>query len=245
MRSPRLRLAALAAAPLLLLSACSTEGGTDSADQSAITDDAAATSLAPTGDLSELSVDTSGETPVIERNGEAFAESELPFVVAATETEVVEEGDGEEVAADHEVQVRYLAVNGANGEQLLSTFDADETVTLDLNNELLFPAFIEALPGRSVGDSLLMVIPAEDGFGTNGNQQLGVGPQDSLVFYMEIAGSAAPLTEATGEAVEPEEGLPEVEADGQSPASITIPEDAEEPDELVTQVLIKGEGPEV
>ncbi len=245
MRSPRLRLAALAAAPLLLLSACSTEGSSDTADQSATTDDAAATSLAPTGDLSELSVDTSGEAPVVERDGGAFADSDLPFVVAATEAETVKEGDGEEVAADHEVQVRYLAVNGASGEQLLSTFDADETVTLDLNNELLFPAFLQELPGRSVGESLLMAIPAEDAFGSAGSPQLGVGPQDTLVFYIEIAGSSAPLTEATGEAVEPKEGLPEVEADGENPATITIPEDAEEPTELVTQVLVKGEGPEV
>ena len=246
MRSPRLRLAALAAAPLLLLSACSTEGGdSDSADQSATTDDAAATSMAPTGDLSELSVDTSGDAPVIERDGGAFADSDLPFVVGATEAETVEEGDGDEVAADHEVQVRYLAVNGADGEQLLSTFEGDETVTLDLNNELLFPAFLDQLPGRSVGETLLMAIPAEDGFGSAGNEQLGVGPQDTLVFYLEIVDSAAPLTEATGEAVEPEEGLPEVEADGESAATVTIPEDAEEPDDLVTQVLIKGEGAEV
>ena len=244
MRSPRLRLAALAAAPLLFLAACSTEGG-DSADQSATTDDAAATSLAPTGDLSELSVDTSGDTPVIERDGAAFSESELPFVVGATEAETVEEGDGEEVAADHEVEVRYLAVNGTNGEQFASTYEGGDTVTIDLNNELLFPAFLDQIPGRSVGETLLMVIPAEDGFGANGNQQLGVGPQDTLVFFMEIVGSQAPLTSAEGEEVEPEEGLPEVEADGQSAATITIPEDAEEPTELVSQVLIKGERQEV
>ena len=84
MRSPRLRLAALAAAPLLLLAACSTEGGDgDTADQTATTDDAAATSVAPNGDISELSVDTSGDEPVIERDGEAFADGELPFVVGS------------------------------------------------------------------------------------------------------------------------------------------------------------------
>ncbi|GGK75445.1 FKBP-type peptidyl-prolyl cis-trans isomerase [Ornithinimicrobium pekingense] len=246
MRSPRLRLAALAAAPLLLLSACSTEGSDgDTADQTATTDDAAATSMAPTGDISELSVDTSGDEPQIQRDGEAFADSELPFVVGSTEVETVEEGDGDEVEADHEVQVRYVALNGADGEPFASTFETDETVTIDLNNELLFPAFLEQLPGRSVGETLLMTIPAEAGFGSNGNPQLEVGPQDTLVFYMEIVDSSAPLTEATGEAVEPEEGLPEVEADGENAATITIPEDAEEPSELVTQLLIEGEGAEV
>jgi peptidylprolyl isomerase len=245
-RSPRLRLAALAAAPLLLLSACSTEGGDgDTADQTATTDDAAATSVAPNGDISELSVDTSGDEPVIERDGEPFADSDLPFVVGSTEVETVEKGDGKKVAPDHEVKVRYVAVNGATGEPFASTYDADETVTIDLNNEMLFPAFLEELPGRSAGETLLMTIPAEDGFGSGGNQQLGVGPQDTLVFYMEIVDSAAPLTKATGEAVKPKAGLPEVKADGESPAQITIPADAKEPTELVVQPLIKGEGPEV
>lgn len=244
MRSPRPWLAALAAAPLLLLSACGSDG-TDAADQSAAVDDAAVTSLAPTGDISELSVDTSGDTPVIERDGGPLADSDLPFVVAATEIKTVEEGDGDEVAPDHEVQVRYLAVNGATGEPLLSTFDADQTVTMDLTNEALFPAFLEELPGRSVGETLLMAIPAQDAFGTNGNPDLGVGPNDTLIFYMEIVDAAAPLTKATGETVEPAEGLPTVEADGENAAVITIGDDVEEPSELVSQVLIKGEGPVV
>ncbi|GAA1183628.1 FKBP-type peptidyl-prolyl cis-trans isomerase [Ornithinimicrobium humiphilum] len=245
MRSPRLRLAALAAAPLLLLSACATDGDADQADQTATSDDAAATSLAPTGDISELSVDTSGDEPVIERDGSAFADSDLPFVVASTETETVEEGDGDAVEEGHEVRVRYVAVNGATGEPFASTYQNDETVVIDLSNEMLFPAFLNELPGRSVGETFLLTIPAEEGFGSAGNDQLGVGPQDTLVFFMEIVDSSAPLTKATGEEVEPEAGLPEVDADGENAADITIPEGADEPTDLVAQQLIKGEGPEV
>lgn len=243
MRSPRLRLAALAAAPILFLAGCSTEGGDgDAASQS---DDAAVTSAVADGDLGELTVDTEGETPEITWNDEPFADGDLPFRVSATQSETVEEGDGEEVAAGHEVRARYLAVNGSTGEQLLSTYDADETVTLDLSNENLFPAFLEELPGRAAGETVLMAIPAAEAFGGAGNPQLGVGPDDTLVFYLEVVSSQEPLTSATGEPVEPEEGLPEVEADGTSAAAITIPEDAEEPTELVSQVLVKGEGAEV
>jgi peptidylprolyl isomerase len=239
-RSPRLRLAALAAAPLLLLAGCSTEGDGDAATQSG--DDAAVTSVAATGDIADLAVDTEGETPAITLNDQPFAEGELPFRVAATQSQTVAEGDGEEVAADHEVQARYLAVNGTTGEQILSTYDADETVTLDLSNENLFPAFLEELPGRTAGESLLLAIPATDAFGAAGNPQLGVEADDTLVFFLELISSSEALTAATGEPVEPEEGLPEVEADGASAAQITIPDDVEEPAELVVQPLIKGEG---
>lgn len=257
MRSPRLRLAALAAAPIFLLGACSTEGGADGA---ATSDDAAATSMAPTGDVSELSVDTDGDAPAITWNDEPFADGDLPFAVASTQAETVEEGDGDEISEGQEVQARYVAFNGATGEQVLSTFgsadDAAATaepaseapgqlVTLDLGNENLFPAFLQNLPGRNVGESVLMAIPAAEAFGTAGNQQLGIGAEDTLVFYLELVDANDPLTTATGTEVEPEEGLPEVEADGETAAQITIPEDAEEPTELVVQPLIEGEGAEV
>ncbi|WP_122263109.1 FKBP-type peptidyl-prolyl cis-trans isomerase [Ornithinimicrobium cerasi] len=243
MRSPRPWLAALAAAPLLLLAGCATEGGDgDAASQS---DDAAVTSAVADGDLAELAVDTEGDAPQITWNDEPFAEGDLPFRVSETQSQDVAAGDGDEVAQGHEVQARYLAVNGTTGEQLLSTYEADETVTLDLSNENLFPAFLETLPGRSAGDTLLLAIPAADAFGAAGNPQLGVGADDTLVFYMEVVSSREPLTSATGEAVEPEEGLPEVEADGASAAQITVPDGTEEPTELVSQVLVRGEGAEV
>lgn len=243
MRPVRLRLAALAAAPLLLLAGCSAEGGDgDAASQS---DDAAVTSAAATGDIDELAVDAEASTPEVTWNGEPFADGDLPFRVSSTQSTTVSEGDGDEITEGHEVQARYVAVNGTTGEQLLSTYDADETVTLDLTNENLFPAFLQELPGHKAGDSLLLAIPAADAFGAAGSPQLGVGAEDTLVFYLEIVSSGEPLTQATGKTVEPEEGLPEVEADGTSPAQITIPEDAEEPTDLVAQVLVKGEGPKV
>lgn len=247
MRTHRLRLAALAVAPILLLSACSGDGaGADNASQSTGADDAAATSIAPNGSVSELSVDDSGDTPTIQWDGSPMAEGDLPFAVASTETETVKEGDGDEIAAGDEVDVRYLAVNGSTGEQILSTFDADETVTLDLSNELLFPAFLDNLPGGKVGETLLMAIPAADAFGETGNQQLGVGAQDTLVFYLEVVDAHPPLTKAEGKAVTPKDkDLPKVEADGESAATITIPKGVDAPTKLVSEVLIKGEGREV
>lgn len=244
MRSPRLRLAALAAAPLLLLAGCSTEGG-DGGDESSVTsDDAAVTSAAPEADVSELGATEEDGTPVVTWNDEPLADGDLPFRVSETGSTVVEEGDGATVEAGHEVQTRFIAYNGTTGEQVLSTYDADETLTFDLNNENFLPGFIEGLPGAREGEKRIMALPAADAFGS-GNAQLGIGPDDTVVFYLDIVGTGAPLTEATGEEVEPEEGLPEVEADGKSAAVITIPDDAEEPEETVAQVLIKGEGPEV
>lgn len=245
---PRFTMAAVAAAALVSIAACSPEsseeGSDDAASSSAPGDDAAATSVTPNGDLADIGVDTDGDAPALTWNDEPFADGDLPFVAAETEVAELTGGDGDEVADNHEVQVRYMTVNGANGEELVSTFSADETVTLDLSDEALFPAFREQLPGSQAGDELLMAIPAADAFGEAGNPQLGVGATDTMLFYMEIVSSAEPLTKAEGEEVEPEEGLPTVEADGETPAQIDV-EGVEAPERLTVQPLIKGEGPEV
>ena len=240
MRSPRLRLVALAAAPLLLLAGCSGDG-----DAAAQSDDAAVTSTVPDSDPAALGLKVTDGKPAITLDGAPFADGQLPFRVSKTHAETVKKGDGKAIAPGAEVAARYLAVNGTTGEQILSTFDADETVTLELGNENLFPAFLEELPGRKAGETLLLAVPAKDAFGEPGRADLGVGPQDTLVFYLELVSSSKPLTEATGEAVAPKKGLPTVVADGKSAAKITIPKDAKAPTKLIVQPLIKGEGPKV
>jgi peptidylprolyl isomerase len=243
-RSPRIRFLAAAAAPLLLVvAACSPD--TDGDDVAATSgDDAAVTSAGPAASLADVSVEKDGDIPTLTWDGEPFAEGDLPFVTYETQTEQVAGGDGDEVPETAEVEVRYLAVNGANGEQIVSTFENEETVTMDLNNESLFPAFLENLPGTQVGEALLMALPASEAFGPAGNPQFGVGPQDTMVFYLEIEEANEPLAMAEGEQVEPEDGLPTVEADGESAAQIDV-EGVDDPEELVVQPLIEGERKEV
>lgn len=260
MRSPRARLLALAAAPIFFLAACSggdsdadsadssSESADDSAATSAAPDDAAATSE-PAPDLSALSVeleenDDEVSVPSLLLDGEPFPDGDLPFSVPTTATEQVEEGDGEQVAEGQEVEVRYLLVNGTTGEELLSTFPDEESVVMDLGNTQLLSAFSESLPTQNVGSSYILAMPPAEGFGEAGNANLGIGPEDTVLFYVEVVEASEPLASAEGEEVEPEDGLPTVEADGSSAAEITIG-DAEEPEELIVQPLIRGEGPEV
>ncbi len=261
MRTPRARLLAAAAAPIIFLAACGGDDtGTDndgtaaSSDDASATsargDDAAQTSAAPMADLSNITVETAAndddvEVPSLLLDGEPFADGELPFTVETTSTEQVEEGDGDEVTEGQAVSVRYLAINGTTGEELLTTFPTDESVVMDLSNESLLTAFVQSLPGQSAGSSFILAMPPAEGFGPAGNANLGIGPEDTVVFYIEVVSSNDPLSTAEGEEVEPEDGLPTVETDGTSAAEITIPDDAEEPSELVVQPLIKGEGAEV
>jgi peptidylprolyl isomerase len=247
-RSPRARLLGAALATVLLLSACGSEGDDPAASTSG-PDDAAATSMAPNGDLADVDVETAAndegvEVPSLTWGGSAFAEGDLPFVAAETEVRELEAGDGEEVTAEHHVNVKYLLVNGTTGEEVVSSFPTDETVLFDLTNTNMLPAIPSMLVGAQAGDRFVAAVPPAEGFGTTGQPSRNIGANDSLVFYVEVVDAHVPLAQAEGEPVEPEDGLPTVEADGTSPAQVTVP-DGEAPTELVVQPLIEGGGKEV
>lgn len=247
-------------APALLLAACSGgdgSGGDDASASTAVADDAVATSIAPNGSIEDLAIgaappaDVEGQTaapgaptevPTITYGGEPFAEGDLPFSVAQTEEQQVTEGEGEGATAEQQVELRYLAVNGTSGEEIVSTYPSGQTVVMDLADPTLIPGFQETLLDKAPGEAFIVALPPDQAFGPTGNPDLGVAPADTLVFYMEVVDVTTPLTQAEGTPVEPVEGLPTVEADGTSPAQITIPEGEEPPTELVVQPLIEGEG---
>lgn len=248
MRSPRLRLLGAATASIILLAAC----GSDTGDGSDVTDgpdDAAVTSMAPHGDLEDVDIEFGAEgdgadLPSFTWGGVPFAEGELPFSVETTEIRELEAGDGEELTPEHHAVARYAVLNGTTGEELVSTFPTDQTVVFNLADQTLLPGILQMLDSASPGSRLLAAISPEDGFGAQGAQQLGVSPVDTLLFYIEVVDAHIPLTQAEGTPVDPVEGLPTVEADGTTPAVVTIPEDEEPPTELVVQLLVEGEGPE-
>ena len=244
MRSPKFRLLGLAVAPLIFLAACGDDTDTtDDASQTSMPgDDAAATSVAPNGSADDV---TLTEAEVDGTTVPALELAKTPLSVAETSVQEIEPGEGEAATAEQDVELRYLGVNGTTGEELVSTFPTDETVTMALSNQNLLPGFLNSLEGAKPGQSFIVAMSPEDGFGPQGNPQLGVGPNDTIVFYVEVVGATTPLTQAEGEEVEPVEGLPTVEADGTSPATITMPEGEDPPTELVVQPLIEGEGEEI
>src|SRR5690606_21554813 len=107
------------------------------------------------------------------------------------------------------------------------------------------PGLTSSLTGQNIGSRVLMALPPKDAFGEAGNPQMGIEADDTLLFLIDILSAITPLGQAEGTAVEPEEGLPTVEMTEGEPATITSPEDFEDPDETVVQPLIEGEGDEV
>jgi FKBP-type peptidyl-prolyl cis-trans isomerase len=108
------------------------------------------------------------------------------------------------------------------------------------------PGLDQSLEGRRAGSRLLITIPPKDGFGLQGNSQLGVTGKDSLVFVADVLGSYQKTAGAHGtdEAVNVT-GLPTISTSSPGTAPpVHIPQTVP-PATLQSQTLIQGTGPVV
>jgi peptidylprolyl isomerase len=110
----------------------------------------------------------------------------------------------------------------------------------------LLPGLSTALKGAKEGSRVLAVIPPKEGFGAQGNSQLGITGSDTLVFVIDLVKEYPNTASATGTHVSNGGGaLPTVSTPpaGQAP-TVTIPK-SNPPKTLTVTPLIKGSGPAV
>jgi peptidylprolyl isomerase len=217
------RLAALTGAlvlPLAALTAC----GEDSGDEGAAT---------PTGaGLDTVTVEGApGKEPTVEFDGQLDP--------AEVESEVVTEGDGETVASGDSVLTHIWVGNGFTEEKTFSTYDAGRPELLTVSDNLSEP-LKQALEDRALGSRVAVVSSAEEAFGEQGNPQLGIGNEDSVLFVVDLV-STVP-TEPSGTEQDPAAWAPELEQDGDTITGFDF-SDAPEPDgELKQTTLVEGDG---
>jgi FKBP-type peptidyl-prolyl cis-trans isomerase len=110
----------------------------------------------------------------------------------------------------------------------------------------LLPGLETALEGQKVGSRVVAVIPPADAFGPTGNSSIGVGPNDTVVFVVDMLKTFANTAGVPGTQTSNGGGaLPTVKAGaaGKGP-TITIPK-TPAPKTLQVKTLIKGTGPVV
>lgn len=224
--------------PAMLLAAC-----TD--DEPAAKDDPTTTTAAKADvadkaevaalDAVEVTPGADGAAPTIE--------FDQPLAVSTTIRRVLEEGDGDEVAVGDVAVFHLLLLNGRDGSELSSSYGGDPA-TIPIDDKLLAGVRI-GLTGMRVGSQALVAIAPGDAFAGKGDDEAsGVKEDDTLLLYVDLLEVRTPLTRAEGTAVDPVDGLPTVELDDDGKPTITVP-DAPAPTELVSQLLIEGEGDEV
>jgi peptidylprolyl isomerase len=166
-----------------------------------------------------------------------------------TETDVVIEGDGEDVAAGDTVEAHWWIGNGYTEKETQSTYEG-EPQSLELSDEVL-PFLTETMVGHKVGDRVVALIPSDKAFGEGGGAQFGIGNRDAALIVVDIMGRSEtvppvpPLDGPQGEEKKPAGWAPTlIEEDGVITGLDFT--DAHEPTgELIATTLIKGDGAKV
>lgn len=158
---------------------------------------------------------------------------DTPFEVSASVARVDVPGSGAAIEDGQLLKLHYLFVDGTTGEPGGATWDLGVPQSFQLGDSSMPDAMNAVLADQKVGVRFLLAVPgAPAADGTTG---------PSSIFVFEVV-DALP-GRATGTAVEPPAGLPEVTLADDGEPSISIPADAEEPTSLVAQALVEGTGP--
>jgi peptidylprolyl isomerase len=223
-------------APALLLAACG--DSEDTIDTSDTTDTTAADGGGTPDPDDEAALEDievggeDGEQPTLE--------FDMPFSVGTTVRRILTEGDGQEIVDGANVTFDFVFINARDGSEYGTSYGTEPaSVTVDTN---LLAGARTGLLGLQEGSKALVAIAPDDGFGPQGGDpESGLEADDTLLFVVDVHSVSIPLTRADGTAVDPVDGLPTVTLDDDGAPTITVP-DADPPAELITQLLIEGEG---
>jgi len=152
------------------------------------------------------------------------------FIGDSEESAVIISGTGPEIKDGQRIETDYVAISGNDGADLDTTYGAAKT-NIVLDKTTLLAAVYDAIVGKNVGSRIALT--------ANMIEQSGMW----VIFVFDITGAIDIPTSASGTPVTPPAGLPTVIVENGVP-TIQLPVGAA-PTTQVTQVLIKGNGPEI
>lgn len=178
------------------------------------------------------SVKVSGELgalPTVEIDG--------PLEVASTERTVVIEGDGDVAEYGDTAFVDFAVYSASTGQAVTATEYTEAARAEFVVNEVAFlSGLVKTIACSPAGSRVVGVAPAAEAFGSAGQASLGIGPDETVVFVVDVVDVQAPLTPAAWT-----DGVPTVERDGDGVPTVTLPDTAA-PAELQLAVLEEGDG---
>ncbi|HLM17025.1 MAG TPA: FKBP-type peptidyl-prolyl cis-trans isomerase [Acidimicrobiia bacterium] len=113
----------------------------------------------------------------------------IPSGVAAPTTlgsQVLIKGTGPVVEAGQTVSVHYTSVIYDGGKQLDSSWDRGTPVDAVIGKGQVIAGWDEGLVGQTVGSQVLLVLPPDKAYGTQGEASGGIKGTDTLVFVIDI-----------------------------------------------------------
>ena len=99
--------------------------------------------------------------------------------------QVLIKGDGPVITAGQTVLMQYTGMIWATGKVFDSSWGG-APVDFPVGAGQVIPGFDEGLVGQTIGSRILLVIPPDKGYGSDGNAQAGIAGTDTLIFVVDI-----------------------------------------------------------
>ena len=152
-------------APLLLLAACSTDGGVNPMTSSAQSSSAS---------IPEIGGSNGSKPTISAPSGDAPKNLEKKDVFVGT---------GKEAVATSILEVHYTLMAWSTGNLVESSWDSGQTATFPLSG--VIAGWQQGIPGMKEGGRRLLVIPPDLGYGASG-AGAAIGPNETLIFVVDL-----------------------------------------------------------
>ena len=230
----RLAPVALLAASALLLTACGSSK--DAKDDSKDTKSASSPSATPTADAGGCGTFSAGkDSDGVKVTGEfgktQTATFSTPLAASGLERTVLTEGSGEDTTPGQNVNVLISVYLGKDGKALGS-----QPVSLTVGDSSMIKAFSAGIDCVPIGSRVVVAAPAKDMYGDQGNSQLGISADDSLVIVTDVIGVKKALVPEAWKT-----DVPKVSFDAQGKPTVKLPA-TKPPKQLLLKVLKAGTG---
>ena len=152
-------------APLLLLAACSTDGGINPMTNSTQSSSAS---------LPEVDGSKGSKPTISSPSGAAPKTLEQKDIFVGT---------GKEAVATSTLEVHYTLMAWSTGNLVESSWDSGQTATFPLSG--VIAGWQQGIPGMKEGGRRLLVIPPDLGYGASG-AGAAIGPNETLIFVVDL-----------------------------------------------------------
>ena len=103
------------------------------------------------------------------------------------ELEDIAVGEGDEAVPGSNVEVHYVGVSWATGQQFDASWDRGDTFKFGLGKGQVIPGWDQGVAGMKVGGRRRITIPPDLAYGKRGAGGV-IGPDETLVFVVDLVG---------------------------------------------------------